>query len=214
MGTQSTKEWLESLNDDQVTQEQAHEMMLELGKELAIAEATPKPINETAAAIERAKQFVKDNPEALLKTARTFNQASYDENDAKAKAIFSSYIKTKGHNIDSNEENYGIDIITSKDGKEFKFELEMSSVNFNEEDYKYDNVHFLARKKKMLDRQGDYWYVIISSNEEYALMVKASKIFKKENYLTKYAGNGRDGVDEFYQLPKNQVKFFMISLTK
>jgi hypothetical protein len=71
----------------------------------------------------------------------------------------------------------------------------------------------LARKKKMLNREGDYWYVIISSNEEYALMAKASTIFKDENYLTKYAGNGRDGVDEFYQLPKGEVKFFKISLT-
>jgi hypothetical protein len=45
-------------------------------------------------------------------------------------------------------------------------------------------------------------------------MAQAKYIFKQENYITKYAGNGRDGVDEFYQLPKNQVKFFKISLTK
>jgi len=211
---ETTKEWLESFNQDELTSQEAHQMMIELGKELAIAEAQPKPINEIAAAIEKAKEFKKNNPNAVPSTARTFNQQTYNDNDQIAKDIFSSYIKSKGHFIVSNEETYGIDIITSKDKKEFKFELEMSSVDFNETNYKYPYVHFLGRKKKMLTKEGDYWYVIISSNQEYALMAKASKIFQDDNYLVKYAGNGRDGVDEFYQLPMNQVKFFKISLTK
>lgn len=212
---QERKDFINEINQDQVTQEEANQLRNELAKDLAIAEAAPKAVNEIAAAIERAKQFVKDNPDALNRTARTFNQASYDENDAKAKAIFSTYIKSKGHIISSNEENYGIDIITSKNKKEFKFELEISSINFtNENDFPYDNIHFLGRKKKMMDRQGNYFYIIISTNLEYAVMAQAKYIFKQENYITKYAGNGRDGVDEFYQLPKNQVKFFKISLTK
>ena len=212
--TQENRDFIYEINQDQKTQEECDQLRNELAKELAIAEAAPKPINETAAAVIRALEFKKNNPNATPSTARTFNQASYDENDAKAKAIFSSHIKSKGHTVTTDEESFGIDMITSKDGKEFKFELEISSVDFNEEDYKYDNVHFLGRKKKMLDRQGDYWYVIISSNNQYAFMAKASKIFKKENYIVKYAGNGRDGMDEFYQLPKNEVKFFKISLTK
>jgi hypothetical protein len=211
---QERKDFINEINQDQVTQEEANQLRNELAKDLAIAEAAPKAVNEIAAAIERAKQFVKDNPDALNRTARTFNQASYDENDAKAKAIFSTYIKSKGHIISSNEENYGIDIITSKNKKEFKFELEISSINFtNENDFPYDNIHFLGRKKKMMDRQGNYFYIIISTNLEYAVMAQAKYIFKQENYITKYAGNGRDGVDEFYQLPKNQVKFFKIGLT-
>jgi hypothetical protein len=211
---QERQDFINEINQDQVTQEEANQLRNELGKDLAIAEAAPKAVNEIAAAIERAKQFVKDNPDALNRTARTFNQASYDENDAKAKAIFSTYIKSKGHIISSNEENYGIDIITSKNKKEFKFELEISSINFtNENDFPYDNIHFLGRKKKMMDRQGNYFYIIISTNLEYAVMAQAKYIFKQENYITKYAGNGRDGVDEFYQLPKNQVKFFKIGLT-
>jgi hypothetical protein len=212
---QERKDFINEINQDQVTQEEANQLRNELAKDLAIAEAAPKAVNEIAAAIERAKQFVKDNPDALNRTARTFNQASYDENDAKAKAIFSSYIQSKGHTVITDEESYGVDIITSKNKKEFKFELEISSINFtNENDFPYDNIHFLSRKKKMMDRQGNYFYIIISTNLEYAVMAQAKYIFKQENYITKYAGNGRDGVDEFYQLPKDHVKFFKISLTK
>jgi hypothetical protein len=214
MTTQERKDFINEINQDQVTQEEANQLRDELAAELEVAMNQPKPINEVAAAIERARQFVKDNPDALNRTARTFNQASYDENDAKAKAIFSSYITSKGHTVITDEESYGVDIITSKNKKEFKFELEISSINFtNENDFPYDNIHFLGRKKKMMDRQGNYFYIIISTNLEYAVMAQAKYIFKQENYITKYAGNGRDGVDEFYQLPKNQVKFFKIGLT-
>lgn len=215
---QSNKEFINDIIDDERTYEECNKLRNELSAELAIAEAKPKEFAPEIEAVRKALENAKLNygkPKSTLSTARTFNQQTYDDNDAKAKAIFSTYIKSKGHTVTIDEENYGIDIITSKNDKTFKFELEISSINFtNENDFPYEQIHFLGRKKKMMDKQGNYFYVIISTNQEYAVMAQAKYIFKEENYITKYAGAGRDGIDEFYQLPKENVKFFKLDNNK
>jgi hypothetical protein len=218
MNTTTQKEardFLKEINNHFRTDEECDQIIKELTEELAIAEAAPKPIDETAAAVRRALENAKLNANNPKITARTFNQTTYNQNDAKARELFSTYLTNKGYIINSNEENYGVDIIASKDNKEVLFELEISSQEFtNADSFIYPNVHFLARKKKMIDKEGNYHYVIINSSGTHAMTAMASDIFKEENYLTKYAGAGRDGIDEFYQLPKNEVKFFKISLTK
>lgn len=210
---ETTKQWLQSLNDDQVTPQQAEILIDELAIELAIAKATPKPINDEYTAVRRALDNAKNNPTVTQNNPREFNYQTYLSSDEKAKQIMTAYLLNKGFVITEDKENYTTDIWAIKDGVKQGFEVEMSSLTFNKENFKYDNVSFLARKEKYRTN-GEFNYIIISADGQYALTAKSQDIFNKENYMTKYAGNGRDGVDEFYQLPKNQVKFFKISLTK
>jgi hypothetical protein len=173
-----------------------------------------QPINEEAQAVIRALESLKTNLGKPKITAATFDYKTYLQTDAQAKEIFTKYITSKGYSITIDEETYGVDIIASKNNNKALFELEMSSQQFIcAETFNYENVHFLARKKKMLDKEGDYHYIILNAAGTYAMTAMASKIFKEENKITKWAGNGRDGLDEFYQLPKNEVKFFKIKLT-
>lgn len=210
----TTKEWLQSLNDEnQLTEEDANQMMIELAKELAIVESTPKPIDDEYAAVRRALENAKNNPSVTQNNPREFNYQTYLSTDEKAKQIMTSYLLNKGFVITEDKENYTTDIWAIKDGVKQGFEVEMSSLTFNKENFKYDNVSFLARKEKYR-KDGEFNYIIISADGQYALTAKSEDVFEKENYITKYAANGRDGVDEFYQLPKNQVKFFKIGLTK
>lgn len=143
-------------------------------------------------------------------TARTFDYKTYLRTDAKAKELIKPILLRKGYTVEFKEEDYGIDIVASKNQNDVLFELEISSVDFNKENFPYENITFLARKKKMMENQGDYHYIIISSNHQYALTAKASDIFKDENQITKWAGNGRDGYDDFYQLPKSIINFFKL----
>lgn len=212
MKPQTKEEFLAMLNEEQITDEQSKELVDELAKELQTAKKieykSPKQLELEQ--IQAAKEFVKNNPEALNQSASTFDYKKYLQTDAKAKELMSNFLTKKGYNVEQKEEDYGIDLIANKNNQQVKFELEISSIDFDLDNYKYDEVHFLARKKKMLDKQGDYHYIIISSNHQYALTAKASDIFKQDNYITKYAGKGRDGIDEFYKLPKQQVKFFKL----
>jgi hypothetical protein len=210
---ETTKEWLQSLNDDQVTPQEAEILIDELAKELAIAEATPKPINDEYVAVRRALENLKNNPTVTQNNPREFNYQTYLSTDEKAKEIIVKYLTKNGFVITEDKETYGTDIWATKDGIVQGFEVEISSLDFDKTNFQYDNVSFLARKEKYRTK-GEFNYIIISSNHQYALTASSQDIFNKENYMTKYAGNGRDGVDEFYQLPKNQVKFFKINLTK
>jgi hypothetical protein len=211
------KEWLNELmfeHDQQATKENADKVTKEL--EAMLEAAIIKKKQEAQSdwdRIQAAKQFNQVNKDTVpIQTARTFDYKKYLETDAKAKELMSRYLSNKGYTVNLKEEDYGIDIEATKNENTVLFELEISSIDFDKENFKYNEVHFLARKKKMLDKQGDYNYVIISSNHQYALTAKASDIFKEDNYITKYAGKGRDGVDEFYKLPIDKVKFFKISL--
>ena len=212
MKQQTKEEFIAMLNEEQISDEQSKQLVDELAKELENA----KPIQYKTKQeleieqIKSAKQFVKNNPSALNQSPRTFDYKKYLETDAKAKELMSKFLTKKGYSVVKKEEDYGIDLIATKNNITGLFELEISSINFDKENYPYNEVHFLARKKKMMDKEGDYHYIIISSNHQYALTAKASDIFKEENYITKYAGKGRDGIDEFYKLPKDNVKFFKL----
>lgn len=208
------KEWLNELmeeHDKHSTPENAAKQLKEL--ELMLVKAMKNKKQEPQSdwdRIQAAKAFNQANKNKQIQTARTFDYKKYIQTDAKAKELMSTFLLKKGYTVNLKEEDYGIDIEATKNGNTVLFELEISSIDFDKENFKYDEVHFLARKKKMLDKQGHYNYIIISSNHQYALTAKASDIFKEDNYITKYAGKGRDGIDEFYKLPKDQVKFFKL----
>ena len=212
MKPQTAQEFVNELNQEEgYSIEECQQFISELEKDLAEAEAIPKEVNKDAAAV--IKALANFDPNAPKNTAATFDYQTYLSTDDKAKQIITAYLQRKGFIITEDKETYGTDILASINGVEQGFEVEISSLDFNNENFQYENVSFLARKEKYR-RKGEFNYIIISNNHQYALTAKSEDIFKDENKITKYAGAGRDGIDEFYQLPKNEVKFFKISLTK
>lgn len=203
---ETNKEWVESLNDNQLTQEEANKMMQDLFLELESA----KPIQHKTKqqleyeAIQAAKAFNDANNKTYQENPRQFNQQSYEENDKIAKDLMINFLTKRGHIITQSEETYGTDIITNKG----KYEVEMSGKEFtNEESFPYPNVNFLGRKEKY---GNDFYYVIISKNKTHALVAAASDIFQKDNKVVVYCNTNRNGYDEVYQLPKDRVKFFKL----
>jgi len=203
------KEWLQELNEldaketvfnPEKNRKQTEE--LEQMLEQAIAKKKQEPQSDWDR-IQEIRKYNAENNIKIQTNPRQFNQKSYDDNDKVAKDLMINFLQKKGHIITQSEETYGTDIITNKG----KYEVEISSKDFTtRESFPYPMVNFLGRKEKY----GDMYYVIISKNQQYALVAAAKDIFKKENRTVVFCNTIRQGLDEVYQLPKDQVKFFKL----
>ena len=208
------KEWLHELfqlHKQESTEEQSKKELDELEKmlEAAIIKNKQQPQSDWDR-IQEAKTLneLKGKQTAHI---RDFSLKSYLTNDQQAKDLFTTYLQNKGYSIDSTEETYKSDVTASKDGKTSLFELEVSSVDFDKNNWPYQFIHFLGRKERYYKEQGNFHYVIISKNGKYALTAQAKDIFKKENYITKECNRGGvTGVDEFFKLEPQEVKFFKL----
>jgi hypothetical protein len=201
------KEWLQELfesHESESTPESAQKGLKELEEmlEAAIIKKKQEPQSDWDR-IQEIRKYNAENNIKIQTNPRQFNQKSYDDNDKVAKDLMINFLQKKGHIITQSEETYGTDIITNKG----KYEVEMSSKEFTtRESFPYPMVNFLGRKAKY----GDMYYVIISKNKQYALVAAAKDIFKEENKTVVYCNTQRQGLDEVYQLPKHQVKFFKL----
>jgi hypothetical protein len=150
--------------------------------------------------------------------AGKFNKASYDRNNQSAMILLETHLKNNGFKIIKGSdapEDYKIDIVAEKDGKEYEFEVETNNRDtFTTVDtFKWDTVSFVARKKKMCDCENPYYYVVINPKTEWFFTSTCTEIFK-EDYFTKVGVNTTDrkGQDEFYRLPKELVTFKKLDL--
>ena len=148
--------------------------------------------------------------------ARIFSIKSYEDNDSYAKEKFKTFIKNKGHVILSDVEDYNHDIITEKDGKKYYFELEVKR-NYpftNKNDFKFNSVSFLGRKKRLHDIH-QFEYIIICKETEYAVGCPSNiifnNVFNEEINISSYE---RKGLDEFYRVPKDNCYFFNLNKNK
>jgi hypothetical protein len=137
-----------------------------------------------------------------------FNQESFDEYDKIGRQLLTAFLESKCHNVSNNCDKYGIDLVTEKDGIEYKWEVEMKIKRpwTCREDFPFETVSFLNRKAKW--KETTFWYVIICSETQAALMCRSDIIFD-EKYKEKIYINTtqRKGTDEFYRVPKELCIF-------
>lgn len=135
-----------------------------------------------------------------------FVQESYDDNDALAKELLINFLVGRGHTIISQEEDYGIDIATEKDNQLWWFEAEMKNGRpwTVKEDFPFDTVSFLGRKKKW----DNYFYFIICKETGAALYCHSNDIYKEEYKVNLFINTSqRKGTDLFYRVPKEECIF-------
>lgn len=144
--------------------------------------------------------------------ARKFVQASYDRNDDWGKEVLLRWLKSYGSRftiLDKEKEDYKVDIVVldTKADKLMSFEVEVKhGYPFtDEESFKFDSVSFLGRKKKY----GDFWYAIVCAETEAILIAHSYEIYKEEyREIKTIATNERNGLDEFYRVPKDKCIFY------
>lgn len=130
-----------------------------------------------------------------------FVKAEYDKNDFFGKVMLTAHLMRKGYKVVVPKENYGVDIIASKDNQTVRWEVEVRSIKWTcQEDFPFDTVSFLGRKAK----HGDFYYCLISEETANMVACHSSNIYKDEYIKAKDINKGqRDGVDIVYHVPKN-----------
>lgn len=142
--------------------------------------------------------------------ARKFVQKSYDRNDQWGKDVFLRWVNHMAPDlkeIPKEKEDYQVDILMKSPNKTIAFEIEVKhGYPFTSvEDYKFDTVSFLGRKKKY----GDFWYVIVCAETEALLLCPSNFIYKEEHrQIITIATSERNGLDELYRVPKTECYFY------
>lgn len=109
-----------------------------------------------------------------------FVQRSYNINNQSGIGKFTPFLESKGFTVPDKEEDYNVDIFAYKNGKEYRFEIEIKNVEFTtRETFPFDTVSFLSRKEKYHKDQ-PFWYVIISPKTNWFLMCNSQNIYKEE----------------------------------
>lgn len=182
-------------------------------------------INDAKKILDKAKEYYdklhsqnsKDNElsknENNIFSAREFNKGTYNEYDYFAKEKIVKFLIKKGHTIINKEEDYKHDLVTCKNGINHYFELEVKiGYPFTfKNDYKFNTVSFLSRKKR-LHNIFPFHYLIICKETNCVLSCESNDIFKDE-FLEKLTVNttNRKGNDEMYRVPIEKCIFFNIT---
>ena len=146
----------------------------------------------------------------MIYKARTFVKSSYDENDSFGRQVLIHWLRNQKwvSNISSTED-FGVDIIvTDTRGLDWGFEAEVKT-NYpwtSKEDFKFDTVSFLGRKKKW-EEEGFYYALICKETK--AICIAHSSVIYKEDYCEelRIETKDRSGADAFYRVPKNECKW-------
>jgi len=148
----------------------------------------------------------------MLYTARSFNKDTYNQYDNYAKEKIINFLVMRGHLIINDKEDYNHDLVTKKNGILYYFELEVK-IGYpftSKNDYRFDTVSFLGRKKRLHDIN-PFYYLIICKETSCVLFCSSDNIFK-DKYLQKLTvnTNNRKGDDQMYRVPISICNFFKI----
>lgn len=144
--------------------------------------------------------------------ARKFSKEQYKRNDKWGIDRIIDFLKSRGFTIEpKDKEDFQVDIIARKNKKTFFYEAEVKSGYpfTGSSDFKFPTVSFLGRKKKFHDKcEGGFYYCIVCKETETILYCHSSKIYKEEYRQLKTINTSyRQGLDEFYLVPKELCKF-------
>ncbi len=141
-----------------------------------------------------------------------FRQDTYDACNGWAIEATERFLSNRGWKIVDKGEDYMADIDATRKGESAHFEVETKNIHFTcAEDFGFPSVSFLGRKKRLQDKLGGFYYIILSWKSDYAVMCHSDDIYKDE-YIENIHINTRDrlGMDKFYRVPKNKCTFFKI----
>ena len=137
--------------------------------------------------------------------SKPFSKELYDSNDG-AKYLVIDYLRLEGYTADVNPDQYGIDILAEKDGKNYEFEVEIKH-NWRGFSFPYDEVHFAARKRKMAKDSDTNIFVMLNHQKTRGLMIKGSD-FLTSPIVTKstiYTAS-----EEFVEIEISKATFFKV----
>lgn len=147
--------------------------------------------------------------------AGEFSKEQYDTNDAWGIQRITKHLRDNGFTVvDKEVEDYDVDILAYKNGKEFRYEAEVKTgYPFTSvDDYNFNTVSFLGRKKKYHTRsENGFYYAIVCKETEAIVYCHSSKIYKDEYRIVRDINSTyRKGTDEFFLVPKHNCQWTIL----
>ena len=120
---------------------------------------------------------------------KPFSQQHYDEDDW-AKYQIIEWLESKGYEAWVNPDKFGIDILATRWGRQFAFEVEVKH-NWRNKYFPYEQIHFSARKRKFVALDVETWFVMLNHERTHALLIDGEHILAAPiaNKDTKYSQN-------------------------
>ncbi len=120
---------------------------------------------------------------------KPFSQQHYDEDDW-AKYQIIEWLESKGYEAWVNPDKFGIDILATRWGRQFAFEVEVKH-NWRGKYFPYEQIHFSARKRKFVALDVETWFVMLNHERTHALLIDGEHILTApiDNKNTKYSQN-------------------------
>lgn len=100
---------------------------------------------------------------------KPFSPRLYDKDD-NAKDLWIEWLKAHDYKAEVNPDDYGIDVLASKDGQEFQFEVEVKH-NWKGPRFQYGTLHYSERKRKFLKDPSNTSFVTFNHERTHALVV-------------------------------------------
>lgn len=121
--------------------------------------------------------------------SKVFSQEHYDQDDW-AKYQIIEWLEGKGYKAWVNPDQFGIDILATRWGRQFAFEVEVKH-NWRGRYFPFEQIHFSARKKKFVALDVETWFVMLNHDRTMALLVDGEHILAAPiaNKNTKYSQN-------------------------
>ena len=105
---------------------------------------------------------------------KPFDQALYDVDD-KAKFIVINWLNALGFQAEVNPDQYGIDVLATKQNKKYAFEVEVKH-NWSGKQFPYGTVHFSARKQKFLHGTEETFFIMLNNELTHAIIVTGQNL--------------------------------------
>ena len=130
---------------------------------------------------------------------KPFNKEVYEIYDKPVKDAMIYILSVEGHQILNSEENFGVDIISQKNGELFHSEGEMKSTWKDEWPLSWREIRIPERKSKLLNKYKNLDFYIFNYNYKFCWRINQS-LMTPERCREAYGRRIREG-EQFFHIP-------------
>jgi hypothetical protein len=148
----------------------------------------------------------------MTEVRKAFSRSLYNKSDKTAKNIISEYlIKSQGHSLVNDVENYYADLQTFKEGKEYYHEAEMKYSWRGDWPTHWGEIRIPSRKKRLLEKYSNerLTFYVISGDEQRFWKISSDTL--RESPVKEASNRYIDKGETFFHIPVSNADLISIN---
>jgi len=133
---------------------------------------------------------------------KLFDPKLHEQTDVPAREAAKAFWQQQGYKCEDNADEYGVDLVVSKDGKRFYCEVEVKLV-WHGLDFKWDTVHIPVRKAKFLHKPT--MFMLFNHSLTRAAIINRQQVLAAP--VSKVANNQIAFGEKFFDVPVSEAIF-------